>query len=242
VSHEERTAYVHAAYDRARGKGFADDGRRKVLVIGDSHSQDFYNMARENGAFGDVDLAVAYVFAACQLYLGDDTEFIAPADRAGCAGGRGARATLELARHADTAIFVASWRPWAAERLPETIRAYGFRPDQQVIVISRKSFEGLNLRRLLNADPATFPGMHAEQPEAQRQSVEATRRSVSAEMLVDPQAIVCGPGWDCPIFTPAGELISHDGSHLTQAGARYVGALLFQDPLLAPFAPRHARR
>jgi hypothetical protein len=224
------------------GKGFADDGRRKVLLIGDSHSQDFYNMIRETGAFADVDLAVTFVFVECQIYLGDDTEFVAEVDRAPCARGRGAGHTVALARQADTVIFVASWRPWAAERFPETLRAYGLRPDQQVIVVARKSFEGPNPRRLLAADPATFPALRAEQSYAQRQSVEAIRRSVPKEMLVDPQAIVCGTGWDCPIFTPAGELISWDGSHLTSAGARYVGSLLFQDPRLAPFAPRQASR
>jgi hypothetical protein len=58
-------------------------------------------------------------------------------------------------------------------------------------------------------------------------------------LFVDTHAIVCGvevPG--CPLFTPSGSLISYDGFHLTQAGARYVGTLLFRDPALAGYAPK----
>ena len=31
----------------------------------------------------------------------------------------------------------------------------------------------------------------------------------------------------CMVFTPQGELISEDNHHLTKAGARYIGGLVF---------------
>lgn len=62
------------------------------------------------------------------------------------------------------------------------------------------------------------------------------KEALAPEVLIDTQAAVCG-GDACPMFTPEGALISHDGAHLTREGARYLGARLFADPHLARFAP-----
>ena len=64
------------------------------------------------------------------------------------------------------------------------------------------------------------------------------RHDLPASQFIDIQAIACGPGWDCPMFTPEGHLISHDGSHLTREGARWLGGLVFADPRLAVFVPQ----
>ena len=161
---DARTAYVLAPYHEAAGRGFAGPSSgRKVLILGDSHALDFWNMARENGAFARDRLALAYVFTECQVVLGDPAaaEFQAPADRAACAGWKGAGSTVALAREADVVIIVANWRPWAAQRLPTTLASFGFRPGQEVLVVGPKSFRGVNLRRLVGADPAGFAAIRS---------------------------------------------------------------------------------
>jgi len=35
-----------------------------------------------------------------------------------------------------------------------------------------------------------------------------------------------------PVVTPQGMLLSQDTMHLTRAGARFVGGMVFQDPAL----------
>lgn len=243
VSRDARTDYVLAPYRQTLGQGFVGPaGGRKVLILGDSHALDFWNMARETGAFEGQRLALAYVFTECQVVLDDPRadDFRAPADRGPCAGWKGPEGTRALAREADTVILVANWRPWAAERLPATLAAYGFRPDQEVLVVGPKSFRGANLRRLVDADPARFAGIRVAQVGAMRTATEDLRRLIPAAQLIDLQAIACD-GWDCPLFTPEGHLISHDGSHLTREGARWLGGRVFADPRLARFAPtRHA--
>ena len=238
---EARTAYVLGPYHEASGRGFrGPEGARKVLILGDSHALDFWNMAQEVGAFAGQRLALGYVFTECQVVLDDPTvaRFRAPADRAACAGPKGPETTLALAQEADVVILVSSWRPWAAERLPATLAAFHFRPDQQVLVVGRKSFEGVNLRRLVGTDPARFPAIRAEQKGSFRDVTEMLRHDLPASQFIDIQAIACGPGWDCPMFTPEGHLISHDGSHLTREGARWLGGLVFADPRLAVFVPQ----
>jgi len=51
-------------------------------------------------------------------------------------------------------------------------------------------------------------------------------------MFVNIQALICKSENDCPLFTPQIKLISFDGGHLTQQGARYVGRILLQNPPL----------
>ncbi|HRO09890.1 acyltransferase family protein, partial [Amaricoccus sp.] len=240
VPRDARTAYVLEPYREAQGRGFRGPaGARKVLILGDSHALDFWNMARENGAFTHDRLALAYVFTECQVVLGDPgaAAFQAPSDRAPCADWKGTRDTVAIAREADVVIIVASWKPWAAERLPATLAAYGFRPDQEVLVVGPKSFRGVNLRRLVGADPAGFAGIRATQRGNYRTATERLRGLLPPAQYIDLQAIACGGGWDCPIFTPAGHLISHDGSHLTREGAHWLGSLVFADPRLARFVP-----
>jgi hypothetical protein len=57
-------------------------------------------------------------------------------------------------------------------------------------------------------------------------------------VFVDVISTFCGPEARCPVITAQDRLISHDGFHLTPAGARAIGASLFADTVLAPFGPR----
>jgi peptidoglycan/LPS O-acetylase OafA/YrhL len=241
---DERTDYVRAAYEQVRDDDFTSGGGRRLLVLGDSHSQDFVNMIRENRAFDGYQIAARYIPVECQLYIGDEdvSRFIEAQYQEYCESGPQPRELVELAHQADVVVLVASWRDWAADRLPETIRNLGLRADQDIVVVGRKGFRGREPRWLLTDEPASFPEVRGVQSEQYQSATAALRRAVPDEIFVDTHRIVCGQGWDCPLFTPAGRLISHDGGHLTRAGARYVGALLFQDPLLAPYAAHREAR
>jgi len=58
--------------------------------------------------------------------------------------------------------------------------------------------------------------------------LDTNTRMRSLPNFVDLSRIICDSDYDCPLFTPSGSLISHDGAHLTPAGARYVGNALAQ--------------
>jgi peptidoglycan/LPS O-acetylase OafA/YrhL len=230
--------YVRRAYnDAAKHANFVEDGKPRLLVIGDSYSQDFYNMIRETGAFAGYEIVVRYIQARCQIYLGpeDVTRFIDPDDRAFCAEEARAADMVGIARQADVVIFAASWGEWAAERLPTTLESFGFRPEQTVLVIGRKDFARLNRPLVAGASARDLPAMRAEPPREGLAVVQEMRECLPDTVLIDPYEILC-PGGTCPLFTPGGELISADGAHLTKAGATYVGAKLFADPDLARFA------
>ena len=233
----EQGAYVRGAYDAHGPGGFAVGGGPRLLVIGDSYSQDLYNMIRETGAFPGWQIALRYVLARCQIYLGpeDVAPLLAPDDRRLCAGQPSAADFVVIAREADVVIFAASWRDWSAARLPVTLAAFGFRPDQRALVLGRKRFAKVTRPMITGKDAAGLAALRANPGPEHLAIVARMRETLPAGQLIDSQRLICG-GVDCPLFTPEGALISIDGAHLTREGAKYVGTLLFADPLLAPYA------
>jgi hypothetical protein len=237
VTYDERVNYVEDSYDRLMDVAFSPDGGKKLLIIGDSFSQDFYNMLRENEAFQGYQIATRRVNSNCQIYLGpEDMRALVDPPVEKCLSAPGAKDFVGIARQADVVIFALSWRPWSGARIMETIGNFGFRPDQKVLVIGRKNFGYFNPRAFLRMEQAALPGVRNDANDLQMETNAAMEKLVPPEMFVDTHEILCGPGRSCPLFTPAGELIAFDGNHLTQAGARYVGGLLFRDSLLAPYA------
>ena len=195
-------------------------------------------MILETGAFAGYQIAVRQISADCQIYLGpeDLTRFIPPASRRMCAGRRLAASFVDVAHEADVVIFAANWRDWSVKRLPTTIENFGFRPDQKLIVVGRKQFGIINRPMAIGKTPEQLAAMRVPSRDYQISVVDQMRRTLPADFCRRPcRALICG-GDTCPLFTPDGELISGDGSHLTPAGARYVGGLLFADPRLRPYA------
>jgi hypothetical protein len=238
TTYDQRVDYVEDGYNKLTSASFAPDGGPKLLLIGDSFSQDFYNMIRETGAFQGYQIATRRVNSNCQLYLGpeDVTGLMDPPVET-CLRNPGAKDFVGIAREADVVIFALSWRTWSGERIPETIANFGFRPEQKVLVIGRKNFGYFNARAFLRMDAAALPALRNDASPTHMATNAAMEQHVPAAMFVDTHRILCGAGPSCPLFTPAGALVAFDGNHLTQAGARYVGGLLFRDPLLAPYAP-----
>ena len=86
MTDDQRYSYVVEAYDAHTVDTFSDDGRKKLLLVGDSFSQDFYNMMREVGAFADYEVVGAFREPWCQVYIGEEevTRFIEPGRRGEC--------------------------------------------------------------------------------------------------------------------------------------------------------------
>jgi peptidoglycan/LPS O-acetylase OafA/YrhL len=238
VTYDQRVDYVEDAYDKLINAEFKPGGGRKLLILGDSFSQDFYNMLREANAFQGYQIVTRRVNSNCQLYLGpEDVRALMEPPVENCLRAPGAKDFVGIAQQADVVVFALSFRPWSGARIMETIDNFGFRPDQKVVVIGRKNFGYFNARAFLRMDQAELPALRNQMSDLQLETNAAMETLVPPSMFVDTQRILCGAGsTTCPLFTPAGDLIAFDGNHLTQAGARYLGGLLFQDPLLAPYA------
>ncbi len=235
VSPLVRGAYVVSRYNALpRDFSHAVPGQKRLLIIGDSHSQDFYNMVRETGAFDDWAVATSYIPYRCQTYFGpeDVSALILASDLHHCAANRVAG---PVPAEADVIVLVSNWRDWAARRIGDTIAALGLRPDQRLIVVGAKGFGDLFLRGFVGESPAQLAGETASAPAEIVGTNADLRTAMPAGVgFVDMEQVLC-PGGVCHLFTPEGELVSHDGDHLTETGAKLVGAELFRQPALRGF-------
>ena len=206
--------------------------RRKVLIIGDSQACDFYNGVVETGRLKKYQVSMRYIPYQCQPTF--DTNVIAPKDRPLCS--KEARAdSLRLAadqiKEADIVIFTARWKLKAARALPHTLKYLKFRANQRVFVLGNKNLGKINIRKYLRMSPDKLPKQTNDVPRHIRtvnailqEGLKGTRVS-----YIDQQKVLCdGSDEHCQVFTSNRKLISYDGWHLTESGARFAGSLLFR--------------
>lgn len=227
--------YVRQRFLKVVGVPFdPNDNNKKALIIGDSHAQDFFNTVLESNSLTNYQIRTRYIPTGCQIFIGDDMEqFILPKDQEHCkAADNLSRAKEQIAR-ADVIILVANWKEWSAAHLPQTIAALALKPEQKLVVIGRKSFGKVSIKRYLRM-PAKKLLTLRNKPDGVQQKINTLmKNTLSDDIFIDIQQLICGSQLSCPLFTEDLALISFDGGHLTKAGAEYIGQQLFQTPLLS---------
>lgn len=227
--------YVRQRFLQQMQKPFApNDKRKKMLVIGDSHAQDFYNALLENNLNQRYQISTRRIPAICGLYLGSENiqPLIEKKHVPICEKADTLTAAMPQIKQADIVILAANWKLWSVERLPTTVRNLQIKAAQKLFVIGRKNFGKLSLRKYLRMSDNELRQLRNPVPGAQRQVNQTMRQGLSKAVFVDIQGLVCKSEDECPLFTPQAKLISFDGGHLTKQGARYVGRILLQsEPL-----------
>ena len=236
VSFKERGGYVSSLHQNyVRTDSFDPQKGVKLLIIGDSHSQDLVNILHEGNLLQNTQIVARYIPARCQLYQGDESSaaFVHPGDVKLCARDYyiGLR---ELIASADIVLVAASWQEWSVERLSVTLDRLGIAAKANYIVFGHKDLGYINL--------TAYTGMSSSEKSAYLNPVTDSglnlnrilSQTVDHSHFVDIQALLCNPSsLQCHIFNEQGLLLSYDGSHLTQAGAHYLGSRLAQVPAFA---------
>ena len=226
--------YVRSAYRSVNRSPLAAD-RPNLVIVGDSFSQDFYNILQSAEAFEGYAISAIYVPARCQIHFGLSEEIVeehtAAEDFQLCSKRRLTQKHADTLKSADIVVLAARWQSWSAEYLKQTLNHLDL--NAQVIVIGSKSFEK-NRRALLAYSPDHVEIARTMPETSVLQSTEILERSLEKDQFVNLVNIVCMEG--CPLFTPEGDLLSYDGLHLTPEGVSYIGTLLFKEPPLSSFA------
>lgn len=210
------------------------DKRKKMLVIGDSHAQDFYNALLENNVNQRYQISTRRIPAICGVYLGSEkiSYLIEKKHIPICQKADTLAEAKPQIKQADVVILAANWKLWSAQRLSTTIKNLQIRAPKKLFVVGRKNFGKLNLRKYLRMSDNELRQLRNPVYGLQREINQTIKQKVPKGMFVDIQALICKSENDCPLFTPQARLISFDGGHLTQDGARYVGKVLLRNPPL----------
>lgn len=229
-----QSKYVTKRFSELSGQ-IQPTAEQKILVVGDSYAQDFINMVYEARRLKNAQIRTVYIPAVCQIvYISEKiTSFIAPIDRAVCSNQPTLQSVQHMIEQADTIILAANWRKWSASRLPETISNMALRPDQKLLIVGSKSFRPVDVRNLMHMSKTQRSAQHRTIPDPISEINTLMKDTLPPDMFVDQIHIICGTSEQCPLMTPDDRLISYDGAHLTQEGAKYIGERLFSSrPLL----------
>lgn len=227
--------YVRQRFIQQLKKPFvATDQRKKMLIMGDSHAQDFYNALLENNMDQRYQISTRRIPAICGVYLGSENisgliekKHIPICDKADTL-----TAALPQIKQADVVIIAANWKLWSAQRLKTTVQNLQIKAPQKLLIVGRKNFGKLNLRQYLRMPDSELKQLRNPVHGAQQDINRIMKQTLSPAVFVDIQGLICRSEDDCPLFTPQTRLISFDGGHLTMEGARYVGSVLLQHPPL----------
>lgn len=234
--------YVRSGFLQQLKKPFnPNDPRKKLLLIGDSHAQDFYNALLENDRTHVYQISTRYIPKVCQMYWGkeDISAFRQKKHAAICAKSDTLAQAQQQVAQADIVILVASWEIWAVERLAESVDNLKLQPKQTFIVVGRKSFGKPNIRKYLRMSDKQLKTLRNPVDDHQVMTNKLMKSILPSHVFVDVQRLLCRSVDTCPIFTNNVELISFDGGHLTPEGAKYMGEVLFKHaPLNRVFGTR----
>jgi len=198
-----------------RDAPFTAAKRPRVLVVGNSFARDFINMGLETRALTPTQVSYSEI-AYCHPPL--------PAQFA------------KRAREADLVVLGSGVGSSDVACIKQWIRDLAAIGQTRVVVLGTKNFGWNNDAVMLL--PAAERYRYRAPP---LRSIVADNRAAAAafppDVYVDILALLDQGDGRVPVFTPDRKLISQDRRHLTQAGARYVGAIVFQHPALRWLKP-----
>lgn len=230
--------YVRDRFNTVLLQSFELDARPRLLLIGDSFGQDFFNILAEAGVSEEFSISTHHVSKHCgNLLVADDLSDFIPSVHAGLCVTEGGlrRSELQpLLATADVVVLASNWQPWQLEYLVETHQNLSSRTKADVYVLGRKDFGLVRLKMLLNKPVSSRIALRNPPTEKQEQA-DMVLREALGPWFIDLQAALCPDDRGCPLFTPEQALISYDGGHLTRAGAHWAGRRVI--PLL-PFVER----
>ncbi len=247
---------LHASLSQATNKRFNNDyafkkcralqakpfnrksKKKKAIIIGDSQGCDFLNSALENGYLRNYQIQFHFIPYPCQRVPGEYiSRYIQPKHRRFCTT-KGRTDTLkQVKKHikdADLIIFASLWKPQVAEKLPKIISYLHIQKHQRLIVIGNKFFGNMSIQDYFHMSTKELRSLRNNVGTKTLEINSILRKRLHGRVaFIDPHQLVCGNhSTSCPIFTNDLKLISYDGRHLTKAGARYIGKILFQRSVL----------
>ncbi len=223
----ELDGYNQRRFDAAALRSFESDGRRKILLVGDSFAKDFMNIVYEGGYERDFDFSTKQINAECgNLYLesyDEITEFIREDIRERCKvlGRFEGDRVKEIAHDADEIWLVGHWKEWVVPYLPQTIDRLETEFDVKVRVFGIKHFGKVRLNKMLSI-PFAERARYIQPAPVNAQKINGLLSSALGGdgHYYEIMKPMCGGDIAaCKIFTGSGALISPDGGHLTREGA-----------------------
>lgn len=211
---------------------YEDINSTKVLVLGDSHSRDFYNALHLSDYFGDgVEIRRGLLDDQCLYLIGgvSPPAILRPSRRKRCENQYPSFANNKHIKDADYIIHVAKWTDGAyAEYIPYLHEYLSKSAEAKLIIVGRKpDFPNvpdlvMNFGRVFGLDKELYNRRQKKVNEINA-SVSRVSDALGVE-YIDIGGLVCNDHKKtCPALDSDNNLLYWDGHHYTLEGAKFFG-------------------
>ncbi len=210
----------------------AGSTRKRILIVGDSYAHDFVNAIFESPLKDHVQIKTRSIRSQCGNLFVRQEEFvkeIAHELRVHCTQVRlfDDPVLRRDMQQVDEVWFASSWQPWHLDYMTQSIANVRAMTAAKVRVLGRKDLGGINATAFLKVEPDARYKIISKVPELHIQVNKRMKALLPAEVFVDIQPLLCGASVDaCAPFDRDGFLLTFDGTHLTQDGAKTLGMKL----------------
>jgi len=218
---------------------FADDGRQKILIIGDSQATDFINLLYEAKLGDAFDLRFHSIHKDCQpiygIALSQFINDIAETARNVCAKQIRRLNADNRVLTADTVIFASAWKSWGALLMPRIARSLKKADIGKVIVVGPKTQRWggphLLMREYTRDKNDTQKFSFNELSEENLKISQFLKINDENYEFIDLYSIICNNITGCEYITSTGTILFYDDMHLTPDGTRFLSARLAEKGL-----------
>lgn len=242
INDADTTKYTWSVHSRLNKKSdFDNNGKKKVLVIGDSQSADVVNMMKESGVIDKYDVVARGIYVECAVnYIPKDMEnrFFTDINKRTvtkpeliplCKETMSAAMDDRLLKNADIVLVAMNFNNQLLSFVKDGIAEITKRTDARVIVFGKKAMLKSSIditnsfKRLAGIERFASTLTDVKTMEANKyidgmQGIE----------FVDLMAYECPSDNSCHVLTRDKKPINYDGVHFTRYGAKFIGDKVFK--------------
>lgn len=241
--------YVWAEHKSIEAKGeFSNNGKEKLLIIGDSQSADLINIMNESGVINNYDISTRAVQYRCGVPYVDKAErdnfwkkenkitMRYPNSISNCEKVMDSLVSDEIIKKADTIFIVMKWEPHSLLKINASIRKISSLTNAKIYLFGNKVL-GKSSVDIVN----TFGRVNGIKEYASRfrdnisDGVNKNMENVQGVRFVDMMKLTCPSPNSCNVLTDDLKPIFFDAAHLTKEGAAYLGKSF---PSILPVSPK----
>lgn len=231
INPKEAGQYVQRRFHSFQKKSFENDSREKILIVGDSYAEDMTNVFFEinKNIENYYQFRTLHINHYCgNLYVNFDElkPYIDYKNYKKCSviALKDNPVFNELAENADQIWFISAWMPWQPQFINKSLSELRNQfSNKKIMVFGTKSMGEINLKHLLKI-------VHTSRSTYRQAVIDATNQmNKDFESLLPTTSFINvqyyltqGNVTLAPVFDQDGYLLTYDGSHLTERGARFL--------------------
>lgn len=221
--------YVWKKSSNIELKEFSNTSKKKVIIIGDSFSQDLLNSFIEDEYENEIELSWYSINFNCKKPIFDIK----------CLS-RNLKVHDDLKKLINKADVVLLSMAWGDEHLHDVDKI--FLEDElnffsnKLILVGSKQFKFINGKRWTRKDI-----LELEESKRVNLKTETSKELINRnnqmkrnydQNFISLMDIFCDENFHCNLFDNNSQLLSYDGAHLTKSGAKYLGEKLREDKII----------